>query len=90
MYKNKTIYEVIEYDEEEIGNEMEVLKIQIQNEKKIQEQYDFEIPNYVLEEMIVPSEKLFLFINIAVLNNRLSKENAQYLKNKYRNKKGRF
>ena len=34
MYKNKTIYEVIEYDEEEIGNEMEVLKIQIQNEKK--------------------------------------------------------
>ena len=83
MYKNKTIYEVIEYDEEEIKSEIEILKIQIQNANKIQEQYDFEIPNYVLEEMIVPSEKIFLFINIAVLNNRLSKENAQYLKSQF-------
>ena len=45
--------------------------------------YAFKIPDYVLDEIINgrPSN-LCCLINLAVVNNRLSKENAQILKAK--------
>lgn len=51
--------------------------------EKIQMKYSFKIPDYVLDEIINgrPSN-LCCLINLAVVNNRLSKENAQILKAK--------
>lgn len=51
--------------------------------EKIQMKYAFEIPDYILDEIINgrPSN-LCCLINLAVVNNRLSKRNAQILKAK--------
>lgn len=51
--------------------------------EKIQMKYGFEIPNYVLDEMInVRPSNLYCLINLAVINNRLSNKNAEILKEK--------
>lgn len=50
---------------------------------RIQEKYSFIIPEYVLEEIIIDNiikEKLILFINIAKINNRITEEEANILK----------
>lgn len=51
--------------------------------EKIQMKYGFEIPNYVLDEIISgrPSN-LYCLINLAVINKRLSKKNAEILQEK--------
>lgn len=51
--------------------------------EKIQMKYNFKIPDYILDEMINGKKNnLCYLINLAVMNNRLSKENAQILKDR--------
>lgn len=51
----------------------------------IQKKYDFNIPKYVLDEIVNNNDKdnLNEIINLAVMNRRLSKTNANILKNDY-------
>lgn len=56
--------------------------------KDIQKKFDFTIPDYVLEEIVLTRNKkekvnLCLMINIAVLNNKLTKGQARKLKKSY-------
>lgn len=55
---------------------------------EIQKKYEFTIPDYILEEIVLTRIKLNrlnlqLMINMAVLNNKLTKEQARILKNEY-------
>ncbi len=53
---------------------------------KIQKKYEFEIPKYILVELIKPSYdklELNLLINLAVMNNRFTYDEGLILKNKY-------
>ena len=73
-------------------NEKRAKIIELQNEaerrkilsEKIQKNFDFEIPTYVLEDIIDEEyfEHICLMINLATLNNRISKENSIRLKEK--------
>lgn len=47
--------------------------------KKLQNLYEFKIPKYILDEIITNDDKYNLndLINLAVIHNRLSKENAK-------------
>lgn len=51
----------------------------------IQKKYNFDIPGYVLDEIISDDDKnnLNKIINLAVMNKRLSKADANILKNDY-------
>lgn len=56
--------------------------------KDIQKKFEFTIPDYVLEEIVLTRNKeekvnLCLMINIAVLNNKLTKGQARKIKNIY-------
>ena len=51
--------------------------------KKIQENYSFIIPDYILEEIVKNkeySDTLLSFINLAKINERLTEEEAMVLK----------
>ncbi len=55
---------------------------------KIQLQFDFTIPNYILDEIIEQEnnkckDNLYYLINCAVLNNSLTEENAKKLREIY-------
>lgn len=59
--------------------------------KKVQASFDFVIPNYIIDEIISNGifiyknhENLYSLINCAVVNGRLTKENANILKEKYK------
>lgn len=74
---------------------LENLEMLVKKQKKIKQQclliqneFDFTIPDYLLEEILKYKTskdyyKLCLFINIAVINNRLTNENANILKENY-------
>jgi len=54
--------------------------------KKIQEKYDFIIPNYLLTELIKPNYdkiELCYLVNMAVINERFTEEEGLILKQKY-------
>lgn len=56
--------------------------------KKIQEKFQFEIPIYILNEIIESRNKhrednINALINLATINNRIDVENAKILKNEY-------
>lgn len=55
---------------------------------EIQKKYNFTIPDYILEEIVTTRNKLDrlniqLMINMAVINNRLTKGQARMLKKEY-------
>lgn len=55
---------------------------------EIQKKYEFTIPDYILEEIVLTRNKLNrlnlqLMINMAVINNRLTKGQATMLKKEY-------
>ena len=63
-------------------------KIEERNKKcdELQKEYDFEIPKYILTELIKPSyNKLNVasLINLAVVNDRFTSDEGLLLKNKY-------
>ena len=56
--------------------------------KEIQKNFEFAIPNYVLEEIVDNQNKqqklnLIAIINLATINNRLTREQANRLKDTY-------
>lgn len=65
--------------------ELEFIKAQ---GREIQKNFDFTIPDYILEEIVLTRNKLEklnlqIMINIAVINNRITKGQAIKLKKAY-------
>ena len=65
--------------------ELEFIKAQ---GREIQKNFDFIIPDYVLEEIVLTRNKLeklnlLIMINMAVLNNRITNIQASQLKSAY-------
>lgn len=70
---------------QELLTEMMFIKAQ---GSEIQKNYKFTIPDYILEEIVTTRNKLDrlnlqLMINMAVINNRLTKGQARMLKKEY-------
>ncbi|MDO5555583.1 MAG: hypothetical protein Q4G09_02715 [Clostridia bacterium] len=69
---------------------IEELKL-IEKAKTLQMKFDFKIPKYVLSEIVLPNyskNNLCALINLAVMNNKLSKHSANILKKNFcKNKK---
>ena len=66
----------------------EEVKIWNQKASKIQSHFDFAIPNYILDEIIehedsVCKDNLYYLINCAVINNRITLENAKKIREIY-------
>lgn len=56
--------------------------------REIQKNFSFFIPDYVLDEIVLTQNKhqklnLLVLINLAMINKRLTEEQASELKNKY-------
>ena len=63
-----------------LKNSCEMKRYELQNE------YDFEIPKYILSQLIKPSynkTNVAALINLAVMNDRFTSEDGRLLKNKY-------
>ena len=71
---------------EKIRNEIKIMEKEIhrQNEtrEKIQKNFDFEIPSYVLDA-IAEDKYINLFINLARVNKEITEVNAQILRSIY-------
>ena len=81
-----------EFNRENIKEKNRVLKEKIAQleieRKKIQDNFNFKIPVYILDEIIEEDEKynvenINVLINLAKINNRISKEDAMILKNEF-------
>lgn len=71
-------------DEENILFELAQLEKQKKQAEKLQKEYNFSIPDYVLSEMQTGNENVFALIDLAQFNNRISEENAKILKERLR------
>ncbi len=76
------------YSTEELQELLIKMRHIIEQCEEIQKKFEFTIPNYVLEEIVFTKNKmekcnLHLMINIAFLNNKLTKRQAQKLKKYY-------
>lgn len=71
-------------DEENILLELQKLEKQKKQAEKLQQEYDFSIPDYVLSEMQTSNENVLALIDLAQFNNRISKENANILKERFK------
>lgn len=67
-------------DEKTILLEIKLLEKQKNQAKELQEDFDFLIPYYILTEMRKDSQNVLALINLALINNRISEENANILK----------
>jgi len=70
----------------DIQYELEKLKIIKERSSLVQEKYNFEIPDYVLQEIVkdvIDKDRIRLFINLAVENNRITREEGEQLKNDF-------
>lgn len=70
----------------DIQYELEKLKVIKEKGALVQEKYNFEIPDYVLQEIVrdrIDKNKIRLFINLAVENNRITREEGEQLKNDF-------
>lgn len=83
---------MFEFDDIDISEKNRILKEYIEwmniERKKIQEKFQFEIPIYILDEIIESRNKhrednINALINLATINNRINVENAKTLKNEY-------
>lgn len=81
-----------EFNRENIKEKNRVLKEKIAQleieRKKIQDNFNFKIPVYILDEIIEEDEKynvenINVLINLAKINNRISEEDAMILKNEF-------
>lgn len=59
-----------------------------QKAKEIQSHFDFDVPMYIIDEIIekedcVNHENLYCLINCAVMNGKISQENARKIKEVY-------
>lgn len=81
-----------EFNREDIVEKNRVLKEKIAQleieRKKIQDNFDFKVPVYILDEIIEADEKynvenINFLINLAKINNRISEEDAMILKNEF-------
>lgn len=77
MYRNLNVksLETIIKNREELSN-------------KIQSQFDFKVPNYILDEIIDRQEtksynNLYALLGLAIFNNRITKEQANKIKSIY-------
>lgn len=71
-------------DEENILLEIKLHQKQRKQAKELQKNFDFSIPSYILSEMRKDNQNVFALINLAIINNRISKENADILKERLR------
>lgn len=71
-------------NDKEIQLELQKLQEQKKQAEKLQKEYDFSIPDYVLSEMQRGNENVFALIDLAQFNNRISEENANILKERLR------
>lgn len=65
--------------------ELKQLEKQQKQAEKLQKEYNFPIPAYVLSEMQTSNENVFALINLALINKRSSEENADILKRELKN-----
>lgn len=81
-----------EFNRENIQEKNRVLKEKIAQleieRKKIQDNFDFKVPVYILDEIIEAEEmynveNINVLINLAKTNNRISEEDAMILKNEF-------
>lgn len=81
-----------EFNRENIEEKNRVLKEKIAQleieRKKIQDNFDFKVPVYILDEIIEAEEmynveNINVLINLAKTNNRISEEDAMILKNEF-------
>ena len=66
--------------------EIEKIKENSRKCNELQNEYDFEIPKYILSQLIKPSynkTNVAALINLAVMNDRFTSEEGMMLKNKY-------
>ena len=66
--------------------EIEDIKENSRKCDELQNEYDFEIPKYILSQLIKPSynkSNVAALINLAVMNDRFTSEEGMLLKNKY-------
>lgn len=66
--------------------EIEEIKENSRKCEILQNEYDFEIPKYILSQLIKPSynkTNVAALINLAVMNDRFTNEEGMVLKNKY-------
>jgi len=66
--------------------EIEEIKENSRKCDELQNEYDFEIPKYILSQLIKPSynkTNVAALINLAVMNDRFTSEEGMMLKNKY-------
>ena len=76
------------YSTEELQKLLTKLMFVKMQGNEIQKKFNFIIPDYVLEEIVLSRNKLDrlnlnLMINLAVINNRLTKGQAKMLKNEF-------
>lgn len=70
---------------EYVKKEIKIQEMIIQRSKEIQSRYNFEIPNYVLDEWYYAEKdnnfyNVIGLLNLAKMNNRISQENVSRLK----------
>ena len=66
--------------------EIEEIKENRRKCDELQDEYDFQIPKYILSQLIKPSynkTNVAALINLAVMNDRFTTEEGMLLKNKY-------
>ncbi len=76
--KNQKMQQIT--NEEKIQTHLKQLKKQQKQAEELQKEYDFSIPFYVVSEMLKENENVISLINMAQISNRISKENADILK----------
>lgn len=75
-----------DYSTEDINKKKLQIEIRLQKQKVIQEilekHFGFKIPNYIIDDIVVNEtyHHICLMINLATVNERLSEENADRLK----------
>ena len=72
-------------EKENILLELKQLEKQQKQTEELQKEYNFPIPAYVLSEMQTGNENVFALINLALINKRISEENADILKRELKN-----
>lgn len=76
---------IIKAKEELVNKTQSEIDIFNENKKNIQSQFSFEIPDYLIDDIVDKNfDSLYCLINCAIVNGHLSKENAKKLKSVYR------
>lgn len=91
--KKKYVIKTKTFDKEDLSTIKAIIEMQNiiderqRKSEKLQSKFNFKIPNYVIEELIKDNKNydiLNSMIGIAVVNGRLSREQAQILRKLYK------